>query len=173
MTLHIPPEDKKIFIIKKHWFALLRSMVPLMFFLVFGLAVILILGDKVFSEEHIISGKIFLSSGLILIVWSVGFMIWTDWHLDVWVVTERRIYDIHQLSLFSREIAELRLERLQDITIEVRGIIATFLNFGHLRVQSAGQSKEFCIREIEKPYNAREIISKQVDEIHAKKPYNI
>lgn len=173
MTLHIPKEDKEVLIIRKHWYALFTSVFPLALFALFMIVVVVLFGDIVLPQEHVGIGKLFLISSVLLVVWSIAFIEWTNWHLDVWVVTERRIYDVQQLSLFSRDIAELRLERLQDIRIEVRGFIATFLNFGHIHVQSAGESREFSIHQVRYPYKAREVISKRVDEIHRQKPYNI
>ena len=78
--------------------------------------------------------------------------------MDVWILTDRKIIDIEQLSLFSREVSEFRLDRVQDITVEVRGIISTMLKFGTLHVQTAGATREFVIKNIPDPYKVRDII---------------
>jgi len=163
MTFRIPEDEKEIFIIRKHWFVLLETLFPMALVFILGVGVIFIFSGNIFPTLESLALKIFLTSALALILWSISFIVWTNWHLDVWVVTEKRIYDVQQQSLFSREVSELRLERLQDITVEVRGFVSTFLDIGNLHVQSAGASREFSISHIRHPYKARDIISSHVD----------
>ena len=89
--------------------------------------------------------------------------VWTDYYLDVWMVTDKRIIDIEQKSFFHRQTSVFRIERIQDITIETRGIIATLLNFGDIHVQTAGESQEFIMRGIANPKYMRRIILRQQD----------
>ena len=93
-----------------------------------------------------------------LFLWIVFFIIWTDYYLDVLIVTDKHVIDIQQMGLFSRDISTLRLDRVQDITTEVHGIIATLLGFGNLQIQTAGESKEFVIKGIPKPTEVKKRI---------------
>ena len=63
---------------------------------------------------------------------------WTNYYLDVWTITNKRLIAIDQHGLFHRETASFRLERLQDMNVEINGIIATFLDYGILEAQTAG-----------------------------------
>jgi len=66
-----------------------------------------------------------------------------DWYLDIWVVTDERIVDVNQSGVFGREIGELQLSKIQDVNVEQRGLFATVLRYGKIRVQSAGEKVEF------------------------------
>lgn len=91
-------------------------------------------------------------------VWLGGFLAFVNYYLDVFVVTSERIIHIEQHGPFSRTIAELRLERVQDVTVEQHGILATLLHFGNLRVQTAAEASEFIFFAIPHPLRAKEII---------------
>lgn len=90
--------------------------------------------------------------GWMLAVWVIGYFVWLDHHLDVWIMTNERLIDIEQKGIFRREISSLRFERIQDITAEVDGALATFLDFGVIKVQTAGEAKEFSIENIASPH---------------------
>jgi uncharacterized membrane protein YdbT with pleckstrin-like domain len=92
------------------------------------------------------------------IVWTGSFIAFTNYYLDVFVVTNERIMHIEQLGLFRRRIAELRLERIQDVTIEQFGFLATMLHFGTIRVQTAAETEEFVFSSIPEPMRVKELI---------------
>ena len=52
----------------------------------------------------------------------------------------------------------MRLENIQDIAIASKGIIQTLLGFGNIRVQTAGERREFIMRNIANPERVKEII---------------
>mgnify|MGYP001597580778 CR=1 FL=1 len=96
----------------------------------------------------------------------VGFLLvaWIEYRLDVWIVTTERIIDVEQRSLFSREVSEFLLSRVQDVTVEVPNLMATLLHYGNIVVQTAGE-KHFTIREIPHLDQAKEIILEQCRKI--------
>lgn len=105
---------------------------------------------------------------LVIVYWLVlaGFLLvaWIEYRLDVWIVTTERIIDVEQRSLFSREVSEFLLSRVQDVTVEVPNFIATLLRYGNIVVQTAGE-KHFTIREIPHLDHAKEIILEQCRKI--------
>jgi uncharacterized membrane protein YdbT with pleckstrin-like domain len=95
-----------------------------------------------------------------LAVWLYSFMIWIDYYFDIWVITSERIINVEQKGLFSREVSELRYSKIQDVTMEVNGFLPTVLNYGDIRVQTAGEEEEFLFRTISDPYTIKGIIMK-------------
>jgi membrane protein YdbS with pleckstrin-like domain len=102
--------------------------------------------------------KVFGYSIWLLILWVVFFIEWTDYYLDVWILTDRRIVDIEQKGFFNREVTSLTYHRIQDITVETRGIIETLFKFGTLHVQTAGSNREILIRDAMHPEEARSLM---------------
>jgi|SRR3989344_1884095 len=97
-------------------------------------------------------------SAVLLVAWIIFFIIWTNYYLDVLIVTEKRVIYVEQKGFFSREAATLRLDKIQDISVSVSGILATFFNFGTLKIQSAGEAPEFIIRDIPEPNKVKTTI---------------
>ncbi len=97
-------------------------------------------------------------------IWILFFLAWTDHYLDVWIITDRRIIDIEQRGIFNREVSNLRLDRIQDITVSVKGFLPTLLSFGDLHVQTAGHKVEIIFRNAINPYHAKEIINRLHDQ---------
>jgi uncharacterized membrane protein YdbT with pleckstrin-like domain len=91
-------------------------------------------------------------------LWMFLFTQFVTHYLDVNVVTDKRIVHIIQVGLFSRKVSELDLGRVQDVTSEVHGIIATMLNYGNVIVQTAGEHERFIFEKVPNPHGARERI---------------
>jgi uncharacterized membrane protein YdbT with pleckstrin-like domain len=96
-----------------------------------------------------------------LILFVVFFFQWTDYYLDVWVLTNERIFDIEQRGMFSRHISVFRLERVQDVTVEVNGLLATFLKFGDVHIHTAGEATDFIIKDAADPLYIKKIIMEE------------
>lgn len=135
-------------VVRKHWFVITAelfatfAMLLLPFFLLIA---------AVFIPSEWIPDALADVPLLPLIVWSIagwlvltlmaGYSIWTHYYLDLWVITDRRIIVVDQIGFFNRKVSSFRLERMQDIKVSVNGILATFLNFGTLRAQTASSAE--------------------------------
>jgi uncharacterized membrane protein YdbT with pleckstrin-like domain len=86
-----------------------------------------------------------------LFVWNTFFILWLDYYLDVWIVTNERIINIEQHGFFSRKVSELKLTKIQDVTSEIIGVIPSLLNYGNIYVQTAGEKERFTFHQIPDP----------------------
>lgn len=76
-----------------------------------------------------------------------------------WIVTSDSITQIEQVSLFNRQISQLSLANLEDVTVEQNGIFQSMFGFGRLRAESAGQRGKFVFDYCPRPTEfARQII---------------
>lgn len=85
-------------------------------------------------------------------------------YLDIWLVTEEHIVNMEQKTLFSKTIAEQELERIQDISAEVRGFFPTLFNYGDVLVQTAGTHERFLFKDVSHPHHIVTTISKLLQE---------
>lgn len=172
--IHLSENEKIEAIIRKHWLILLRDGVGLIIIYIIPFIIyryffddtmtINLLFDKIYYNFSP-SVLIFAVSAWTLIVWIKLFAVWTDYYLDVWFITDKRIVDIEQKGFFNRDVSTFRMERIQDVTIEVKGIIATLFDFGDIHVQTAGESREFIIKGIGRPKQVKEIIMRHSDKV--------
>lgn len=149
-------------IMRKHWFILFIHIIPfkVLFLLPFG---ILALISAINMSDAQIATIVFFGALWMLIFLMAIFTIWTNYYLDIWIVTNQRIMDIEQKTLFNREVKTLRMETVQDVQTDKVGIFQEFLNFGTLRVQTAGTGgTDAKIVGIPNPGYERDIIMEQV-----------
>ena len=101
---------------------------------------------------------LFSLSFFLLIFWQVIWLTITNYYLDSWIITNQRTIHIELRGLFSRIISSVPHDRIQDITIDVHGILPTILHFGDLHIQTAGEFREFIFRQIPDPNKTKEVI---------------
>lgn len=93
---------------------------------------------------------VFVSVFLILV--ALGLLIvWTMYYLNVQMVTNKRIIDINQKSIIHHESTELRLEKVQDVTTEIKGPLANLFNYGNVFIQTAGTEQNFVFDHVSSP----------------------
>lgn len=156
--------------VRRHWIVMATPVLG-SFLLVF-LPLIIIFVFSLFSVDILayisLTGSIFALGIVFYTLWLLFITIfltvqWTEYFLDVWYITDSRLVDVDQISLFSRKTKSLNLERVQDITVEVHGIIATTLNFGNIHVQTAGVSRKIVLKHSKNPYEVKKTISHLVE----------
>ncbi len=157
--------------VRRHWFVMLAPVVGAVILAFVPLMIIIAL--RVFSVnvfDHVeLGGPSFALVAAVYCWWLLMLVIftvvqWTEYYLDVWYITNMRVVDIDQSSLFSRKTKTLSLRRVQDITVDVKGFIATYLDFGDVHVQTAGASREVILRQSKKPYDVKRVILKCIEE---------
>ena len=162
-------EDEAIIAnIRRHWFYLFKQCFVIAFLMLLPIGVALIaLPLGMFSPTLLsyMPEGFFMYALWLLILWMLLAAIWTDHYLDTWTVTNKRIIKIDQVSLFRREIGSFRLERLQDINVEINGVLATLLDYGTIHAETAsGADEEFKATYLPKPREIKALILKATDE---------
>ena len=154
--------EKIIVVIRKHWLVFVLTALSIAFGAALPLIVVAFLPADtlrmIFVSADAGSAGAFLYYCWLLALWILLFVYWTNYYLDVWVITDRRIVDIDQKTLFRRGMITTRVEKIQDITVEVDGILPTMFGYGKLSILTAGQDPDFHIENAAHPYAAKEKI---------------
>ena len=170
--LEFESDERIIATLHKHWFVFaslaLGQFVVAIIPTIMLVILLLAMGSFVPNAQIDIGtyGRyfIFLQVCWFLYVWMVFAYRFTVQYLDVWIITDRRIITVDQEAFFRRHIASFRLERLQDITIDIDGMLATFLDYGTLEAQTASESgEEFRVRYMPHPEAIKATIRKAAD----------
>jgi uncharacterized membrane protein YdbT with pleckstrin-like domain len=106
--------------------------------------------DILASETHLVL-FVLAASAFFLFGWVFCFVMFMDYWLDVFILTEKRLIDIDQTGLFSRTVSELRLYRIQDVTAEIRGFWQSMFDFGSVYIQTAGEKERFDFQNVAHP----------------------
>jgi len=94
----------------------------------------------------------------------VALMGFLRWYFNIYILTNRRIVDIDFIHLLYKEFSEARLDKIQDINFRSGGIFATFINFGDVFVQTAGETPNIDFLAVPQPAKVVETISKLAEE---------
>ena len=165
--------EKIIFVARKHWFVLFLSgfslalcaILPFLFFAVVDFSSISLNIEMKDGSSPAAFG-FFLYTIWLLFLWIGFFIHWTDFYLDAWYITNQRIIAVDQKGFFNREVSSIHLDRVQDVTTETVGLIPTLLNFGDLKVQTAGQdSSNFILTAARAPRQAKDIIVQEHNKV--------
>ncbi|MAF25873.1 hypothetical protein CL634_09910 [bacterium] len=155
------PNEKIILLLRRHWFIILLrlsfwalvALLPLIFYRTIGHN--FIPTDPLAPLYPIL---VLFTSTYYLYTFLFAFHSFVDYYLDVWIVTNQRIVNIEQRGLFSREVSEQKLFRIQDVTAEVNGFFPTTLDYGTVFIQTAGEKARFNFKQIPEPY----VVSKKI-----------
>jgi hypothetical protein len=161
ISSRLDPGEKVVVLIRKHWLIFtLRVVLVFVAALLPLLAYTLAPPISIESLAQVISGTAALFAYLlfVLFLWLLIFIDFTTYFLDIWIVTNRRVIDVQQRTLFSRDTTTLMLEKIQDASVEVRGILATVFNFGTLVIHTAGDNPDIVIHYAADPQNAKDKI---------------
>lgn len=166
-TIKIDAGEKIVLKIRKHWIILLRDTIGT---LVIGLLPFLIVPAVIATIPSLYLDAVgaaqifaFSSAFWLLIIWMSVFVIWTNYYLDIWIVTDKRIFNIEQVNLFNRNVATWAMNRVQEISVKNENVLQTFFNYGSIEIQTAGPSDEYAkIEGIPNPDLVRTEILKQI-----------
>ena len=159
-----PQEVVKVFL-RRHWIDLAKV------FLMSG--AMLLVPIAVFALARVTEADIFTHPvwgpasiltlfSYLLIVYCITLTELTDYWLDVWIVTSERIINAEQHGLFNRLVSEVHHEQIQDITSETKGFLETFLTYGDVYLQTAGEKERFRFKNVDNPDDVKISISELV-----------
>ena len=115
----------------------------------------------ILQEDFIASIFDFIITLIIIFIFYTSFLTWTHYYLDAYIVTNQRVLTIDQIDFFHRKVSEADIGNVQDIEVVVQGFFSNILNFGDVRIQTAGaDQKTLFFDNIPYPYKAKDIILK-------------
>ncbi len=140
---------------RKHWVVLLNDLLwPLV-----ALAVVMGLPLATEIRPPLIALAVV---GALILAWL--WWQWENWRNDVYILTPERIVDIKRVPLRLRtEQREGNLQNIQNVTFVVPGLFAGLLNYGHVVVETAGQTGNFTFEYVFAPDEVQADIFRYVE----------
>jgi uncharacterized membrane protein YdbT with pleckstrin-like domain len=164
----IDSDEEVILLIRKHWLQFL----PIIFsstILLFLAGIFFILpGIKGLTEQYY-----YLAIAAVSIMASFAILslqvAWILNRLTFGILTNKRIIDIDQTSLFNRQVTQARLDKIEDITVETNGFLRTILNVGQIHVMTAGEVPNIEFMFVKNAPKKVELIHKHQDNLYKPK----
>lgn len=102
------------------------------------------------------------------LVWSIGLylailagLVWQriySFQSSVMILSNERIINVGQKGFFNRTINEAELNRIQDVSSEIKGPLQTAFQFGTVTVRTASNDTKLIISNIIDPYGTQQAI---------------
>lgn len=88
-----------------------------------------------------------------------------NWFFNVYIVTNQRIVDIDFYNLIYKEVSDAKIEKVQDITYKMGGVVRTIFNYGDVYIQTAGEVPNFEFLAVPQPDRVVKILEDLISEV--------
>lgn len=166
--MEIDEHEQVVKVVWRHWFVLLGSIFTLIFAVAIPVILVFVLNIVPFGSFVTVLGSgsaaaMFFLIAWLIIVWIFGWNIWTNYFLNVLLITDIRIFDIKQKGYFRRKSSSFRIDHIQNVTVEQLGVIQTLLDFGTVHFETAGEDLTLDAQYIARPYEIKKLIDDMQD----------
>jgi hypothetical protein len=101
-------------------------------------------------------------------------LLWVMYRLSYQVVTNERVVDVMQSSVFHHSVSELHLHNIEDVTAEISGFFGTMIGYGNVHIQTAGAKERFIFNHVPDPDKVAKLIlnlyDREQEQGHPKAP---
>ncbi len=162
------PNERVVIAVREHWF-----VIGVKFFIIFLLSLLpwifrlLLIDTQIIQADTFVLNIIQIATAIFYLVLLIAaFVIYVLYYLNLHVVSEERIVDIDQVGLLSREVSELNIETIEDVSSKTSGLFGNILNFGNVSIQTAGAVDKFHFENVPNPESISKVIL-QLYEAHS------
>jgi uncharacterized membrane protein YdbT with pleckstrin-like domain len=154
-------EDEIIYlVVRRHWFFLAKRVFLV---LLFAILYVIAVNKGPAVAPGFFEGTLGSVTMLFFRLYLLGllftlFIIWVLYYTNMQVVTNIRIVDVDQISLFARTVSELNITNVQDVTSESHGLFATIFGYGTVHVQTAGVQSRFEFEQVPYPEEIKKLL---------------
>ena len=140
------PGEEVLFIFRRHIIAMRKGFYLLLIPFALSAVPVLIWQDSI---ELLLSPVIGFSIGMLLF-----FYHWMMWYFTVYIVTNQRLRQVTQRGFFGKDVVELRLSKIQNISYNIPGFSGELFGFGTIIIQTfVGDLVIRYVEHPEKTYN--------------------
>ena len=140
------PNEKVLFIFRRHIIAMRKGFYLLLIPFVITSLPTLIMQNNIQDNIGIYMGISFSGLGLGLILFTYHYILW---YFTVYVVTNQRIRQITQKGFFGKDVIELQLSKIQNISYNIPGFSGEMFKFGTIVIQTV--VGDLIIKNVEHP----------------------
>lgn len=152
-------ENEKIIIwIHKHWITYFAIFFKAILFGVILVVFLVHYVGKFFQGTELLPFIFLLLILYLLSIWILTYVRWVDEDFDCFILTDERLIDITQNSIFSISISETALDQIQDVDGKTIGFFGNIFSYGMLDVQTAARQGMLKIDHVSQPGNLAQMI---------------
>ena len=147
------PGERVYISIREHW---IRLVLRLLLWLIFVTPVVAFHYLAPTNLPFLFQGELAKVTELVLQVYYLFlilalFILWLLYYLNLHIITNVRIIDIDQVGLFRHILAELHVDKVEDVTSDTAGFLGNVFNYGNVYVQTAATTERFAFDNVPNP----------------------
>lgn len=156
--------EEIVFLMRKHWVTNL-SWVLIGILMILGPLLIFPLLSRLGLLPQIPTSLAF-SSTLFWYLVTFGYLFYNflSWYFNAYLVTNERAVDIDFYNLLYHHVASTRIDKIQDVSYQLGGVMRAIFNYGDVFIQTAGTAPNFEFLAVPKPA----VIVEKLNELMAK-----
>jgi len=147
--------EKVDIVIRRHWIAFAFLALYAIWGIVFTVSIFLVLGTSASIWIMMIAFWMYYSLFL--------YVSWLNYELDVFILTNNRIVCVEQKTFLNRAVWETTLDKVQEVSIETKWLLANLFDFGTLRIMTSWSSPSFDMTYSPHPMKSSRYINNLVD----------
>jgi signal transduction histidine kinase len=159
----LTPNEKVLLKLRRHWIMLVRDTIGTALLGALPFIVIppaLSSGVLPFTVSLGAEYLSFASALWLLVVWMTLAVLWTNYYLDLWIITDHRVMSLDQIGLFNRRVTTWSMEHIQEVSTVIENPIQALLGYGTIEIETAGPDDPHShIPGIPNPERVRAIIT--------------
>ncbi len=146
-------ENEKVINIYRQTEAVLFKPVLIIFVLIFSPWYFLIKYELVSGHERLLLFWTFL-------VFLYGVRTYLIWLLNAYIVTDMRLINVSHKSLLNKKVVETPLERILNVSFQIKGFWQSLFRFGTVEVQAAGLVDPLALKNVSQPDKLKDFLWK-------------
>ncbi|MBI5457723.1 HAMP domain-containing histidine kinase [Candidatus Kaiserbacteria bacterium] len=165
MTAENPDDEQMLLVVHKHPVSFLSeaavTIVP--GFIILTL-LFLFRGSALTMADASIHALITLLVPLcFLVLWTILAVQWTNYYLDMLIVTDRHIFYLTQLNFAQRSVEQWNIQDVSHVSAYFGNILESFFNYGSLEIDAREEGSPVKVVGIPDPEYVAAVILKQDD----------
>lgn len=84
------------------------------------------------------------------------------WFFNVYIITDERIIDVDFLSLVYKNISSAKIDNIEDITTTTGGVMASIVDYGTIKIQTAAERTEFEFEDVPHPAKVTSLLNEMI-----------
>lgn len=156
----LDPEEQIVRHIYHHWIELAATAT--MAGILITVALAMLVGYPFYTDivPAVINFAIISVFAFIMIAMAVAILVFGVWtyRRNYMVLTTKHLIQAEQHGLFTSQVDQVSLGRIQDVTGRKSGVLSTIFGFGTLSVQSAGEARQFVFHHVPDPQGLADYI---------------
>lgn len=161
---NLKPDEKIIVIVRRYFLSLFKDIS-------ISSALTILSFTSLYFIPKIQNNEVFRNFGYAMVVICLLFAVFYAlktffiWSFDSLVVTNYRIFDVTQTSIFDKTILEINLRDIKSISFTKNGIIRTIFNFGDLKIETENSVTNLEIKNIKDPFDIQQLINERKEKM--------